>query len=151
MNKNILFKLGIALTAVIVAVLWLLSITVPDTFGFFNLSWAITVFAAISGVAYVLKGIFEKKAVPLKKFNILFGAILIIISIICLASAIAIPSNIILPIIAIVLTLAVFIGILAVGGRKWDSGDNKKVGYKNYYERKAEEEKRADKENKNND
>ena len=48
----------------------------------------------------------------------------------------------ILPIISIVITVAFLITVLATGGKKWDEGDNHKAGYKNYYERKADEEKK---------
>ena len=48
-----------------------------------------------------------------------------------------------MPIIAIVVTVALLLGFVAVGGKKWDQGDNQNVGYKNYYQRKAEEEKKA--------
>ena len=38
------------------------------------------------------------------------------------------------------------LGILITGGKKWDEGDNHKAGYKNYYQRKEEEEKAKRKE-----
>ena len=33
------------------------------------------------------------------------------------------------------------LSVIAVGGNRWDSGDNKQVGYKNYFQRKKAEEK----------
>ena len=39
---------------------------------------------------------------------------------------------------------------LITGGKKWDEGDNHKVGYKNYYQRKAEEERQTEKDKENN-
>ena len=53
--------------------------------------------------------------------------------------------NLVIPIIAVVVTVALLLGFVAVGGKKWDQGDNQNVGYKNYYQRKAEEEKLAEK------
>ena len=54
----------------------------------------------------------------------------------------------VIPIIALVAAVGLLLTILFTGGKKWDEGDNQKVGYKNYYERKAEEEKQAEKEEK---
>jgi uncharacterized membrane protein YesL len=34
---------------------------------------------------------------------------------------------------------ALLLGFVAIGGKKWDEGDNQKEGYKTYRERKAEE------------
>lgn len=140
MSKNMIFKVLLALVAVAVAVLFLLSRVMPDYFGFFNLSWAIFIFAAACGVVFILKGIFQKNVGVIKKVNIFFGAALLIVALIALVGAIAIPQNLVLPIIIIVATVALLLSILVVGGKKWDHGDNQNVGYKNYYERKKEEE-----------
>ena len=59
----------------------------------------------------------------------------------CLIFALALPENLILPIILVVLAAMLVLGVLITGGKKWDEGDNHKAGYKNYYQRKAEEEK----------
>ena len=85
---------------------------------------------------------FQKNITTVKKLKIWFGAGLLICAILCLVSAITIPKSLILPIISIVITVAFLITVLATGGKKWDEGDNHKAGYKNYYERKAEEEKK---------
>jgi len=45
-----------------------------------------------------------------------------------------------LPLICLIVALALFAGLFISGGKKWDLADNEKEGYKNYYERKAEEE-----------
>lgn len=148
MSKNVLFKVLLAAAAVCVSVLWLLSLMMKETFGFFNLNWAIAIFSGICGIAYILKGIIEKKSGVLKKVNIFFGAGLLIICLISISGAIMLPKNYILPIIAIILTAALLIGIFAVGGKSWNQGDNQNVGYKNYYQRKAEEEKKNRKEDK---
>ena len=51
-----------------------------------------------------------------------------------------VQDKLIMPIIAVVITVALLLGFLAIGGKKWDEGDNQKPGYKTYRERKAEEE-----------
>lgn len=43
MSKNFLFKFVLGLVVVVAAVLWLLSMLVEDTFGWFSLGWAITI------------------------------------------------------------------------------------------------------------
>lgn len=141
MSKKIIFRAGLAAIAVVVAVLYLLSVVVPDTFKWFNLSVAIAVFSGLAGVLYVLKGMLSKNVGIMKKLNILIGAALLIVCIIACVSAALLPKNLVLPIIAIVITAGLLLTILVVGGKKWDEGDNKKVGYKNYYDRKKEEEK----------
>ena len=37
--------------------------------------------------------------------------------------------------------LAIVLGIIGTGGKKWDTADNQKAGYKNYHQIKEEEEK----------
>lgn len=146
MSKNIMFKVALAVTGVAVAVLWLLSIIIPKTFGFFNLSWAIGIFSGLAGVLFILKGLLGKNGITLKKLNVFFGAGLLVVCVFAIAGAIALPTQIIFPIIAIILTAALFVGIVAVGGKKWDQGDNQNVGYKNYQQRKAEQEKQIQQE-----
>ena len=113
----------------------------PDTFGFFNLAWAGVILAGGLGLIIILQGCFQQNISTIKKFKIWVGAGLLVVALICLISAITIPENIILPIIAIIAAVALVLSLLATGGKKWDEGDNHKVGYKNYYQRKAEEEK----------
>ena len=60
-------------------------------------------------------------------------------------SALALPKNLVLPILLVVVSVLLVLGILFTGGKKWDTGDNQKMGYKNYYQRKAEEEKKKTK------
>jgi len=138
-SKNILSKALIALIWVIAAVLWLLSILVEETFGWFSLAWAATIIAGSTGLVMLLRALFGKGTVPGKKFKVWFGIALILVAFACLTSAIVVPGQIIWPIIAIAITVGILISILAVGGKKWDQGDNQNVGYKNYHQRKAEE------------
>ena len=148
MSRNLGFKILGALIVVVAAVLWLLSITVPDTFGFFNLAWAGVILAGGLGLIIILQGCFQQNISTIKKFKIWVGAGLLVVALICLISAITIPENIVLPIIAIIAAVALVLSLLATGGKKWDEGDNHQTGYKNYHERKAEEEKRENKDNK---
>lgn len=146
MSKNLLTKLLIGLAVLAAAVLWLLSVLLPETFGFFNLNWAVVIVCGVSGLALVLRGLFSRKTGILKKSDIFIGAILLILAGVSVAFALALPKTIIWPIIAVVLAAAALLSVLAVGGKKWDEGDNHQVGYKTYRERKAEEEKRSEKE-----
>lgn len=141
MGRNLIYKLLGALVFVVAAVLWILSLTVPETFGFFSLAWAGVLLCGGLGLIILLQGCFQKNISTLKKLKIWFGIALIVCAILCLVSAIAIPDSLVLPIIAIVITVGLVITIIATAGVKWDEGDNHKSGYKNYHERKAEEEK----------
>ena len=96
----------------------------------------------------LLQGCFQKNVSTIKKLKIWFGIALIVCAILCLVSELAIKDSLVIPIIAIVVAVGLVITVLATGGKKWDEGDNHKAGYKNYYERKAEEEKKNAKDNK---
>ena len=122
MSKKIIPKLLVALSFVIAAVLFLMSELEPDQFGWFNLSWAGVIFAGVSGLA-LLFGALGQKTTSLKKLQLLLSGILLV-----------------------VVSVFLVLGILFTGGKKWDTGDNQKIGYKNYYQRKAEEERHKDKE-----
>lgn len=141
MSKNFLFKLLCGLIVLAAPVLWLLSLIIPDTFGWFNASYAVAMVSAGIGVLLLLKGVFSKGNVLYKKTNIWLGLGLALVTLFSLSFAIAIPKNWIAPIICIVVALGFVLGIIATGGKGWNIGDNQKVGYKNYYERKAEQEK----------
>ena len=136
MSKNMLFKVLVALCFIAVAVLWALSVAEVITV---NLSWVIAIFAFALGALFILKGLFSKNVGTLKKLNILFGALLVVAGILALVGTV-IDDKLILPIIAIVVTVAILLCILATGGKKWDQGDNENVGYKDYRTRKKEEE-----------
>lgn len=142
MSRNFVYKLLGALIVVVAAVLWLLSILVPETFGWFSLAWAGVLACGGLGLIILLQGCFQQNVTTIKKLKIWFGIALLVCAILCLVSAITIPESIVLPIIAIVIALGLVITVLAVRGEKWDEGDNHKAGYKNYHERKADEEKK---------
>lgn len=141
MSRNLIYKILGALVVVAAAVLWILSLTVPETFGFFSLAWAGVLLCGGIGVIFLLNGIFQKNITTIKKLKIWFGVALLVCAVLCLVSAITIPENLVIPIIAVIVAVGFMITILATAGKKWDEGDNHKVGYKNYFERKKEEEK----------
>lgn len=143
MNKRFLFGFIIGVAALAAAVLWLLSVIVPDTFGWFSGGWAVVVISGVAGLAFVLKGVCVKESGVLKKLSIMIGAALMVVCFIQLAVELALPKNTIAPAITVIAVAALLLGYIVVGGKKWDSGDNQKVGYKNYYQRKAEAEKKA--------
>lgn len=149
MSKKFMFRFTLGLVAVVVAVMWLLSV-IPGTkeaMGWFTLGWAITIIAGVFGLAFIFRGLFGKNFGPLKKLNIYFGAGFILVAVFSMIGELAIEDkqSLVIPIIAVVVTVALLLGFVAVGGKKWDQGDNQNVGYKNYYQRKAEEEKLAEK------
>ena len=151
MSKKFMFRFTLGLVAVVVAVMWLLSV-IPGTkeaMGWFTLGWAITIIAGVFGLAFIFRGLFGKNFGPLKKLNIYFGAGFILVAVFSMIGELAIEDkqSLVIPIIAVVVTVALLLGFVAVGGKKWDQGDNQNVGYKNYYQRKAEEEKAAKKNN----
>ena len=141
MSKKMFTRVLIALSFLVAAVFFLLSELMPETFGGFNLAWAGVIFAGISGLALLFSTIGTKNSTALKKMQILLSAVLLVVAAVCLVSALAIPENLVLPIILVILAAMLVIGLLITGGKKWDEGDNHKAGYKNYYQRKAEEEK----------
>ena len=143
MSKNLLFKVLVALCFVAAAVLWILS--AADIIAI-NMSWAIAVFAFVLGALFIGKGLFSRNVGTFKKLNILFGAVFVVAGVLALVGTF-IEESLVLPIIALIVTLAVLLCILATGGRKWDQGDNDNAGYKNYWQRKkekAEQEKNRD-------
>lgn len=139
MSKKLMFKVLVGLLFVAMDVVWLLSEVMPASFANFNFAWLITVFAATLGILFILRGLFAKNVSVVKKFNIFFGAVLIVAGVLALVGTF-IETKLVLPILAIGMTVGVLLSVLAVGGKKWDTGDNQKAGYKNYYQRKKERE-----------
>src|SRR5574344_1785360 len=112
MSKSFLYKLLIGLVIAADAVLWLLSLIIPNTFGWFNSSYAVAVATGGIGVLLLLKGAFTKSGVTYKSANIWLGVGLLVVTVFALVSAIAIPKNIVAPIIACVLAAGIIITIL---------------------------------------
>ena len=147
MSKQFFTKLLMSLAWLAAAVLWLLSELKPDTFGFFNLNWAIVVICGTGGLAFMLRGLVAKKTGVLKKSDIFLGALLLVIAAVSVIFALSQPKKYIWPVIAVIAALAGVVSVLSVGGKKWDAGDNQKAGYKNYDARKREQEALEEKEN----
>ncbi|MDR0751407.1 MAG: hypothetical protein LBF12_02280 [Christensenellaceae bacterium] len=139
MSKSIVFKVLFPLTFLAAAIVWLLTVSIDD----FNLNPSIVpaCVCGIWGVAFIMRGLVAKSVGAAKKMNILIGTVLLVLTVLLVVNIVAIKDEAVLPIIAIVVSAGFVLCVLAVGGKKWDQADNKKVGYKNYYERKAEEEK----------
>lgn len=146
MSKKILVRLLVALSFLAAAVFFFLSVLEVEPFTEFSASWAGVIFAGVSGIALLFNAIGTKNSVTLKKLNVALSAVLLAVALVCLVSALALPQNWILPLILILVGVMLVLGILITGGKKWDEGDNHKVGYKNYYQRKEEEEKAKRKE-----
>ena len=146
MSKKILVRLLVALSFLVAAVFFFLSVLEVEPFTEFSASWAGVIFAGVSGIALLFNAIGTKNSVTLKKLNVALSAVLLAVALVCLVSALALPQNWILPLILILVGVMLVLGILITGGKKWDEGDNHKAGYKNYYQRKAEEEKAKKKE-----
>ncbi|MCM1404313.1 MAG: hypothetical protein NC133_02310 [Prevotella sp.] len=152
MDKRWFSRLLLPLAVLVVAVFWLLKVipATTDVFDWYTLSWAATILLGVAGLKFLLDGIFmHSKGVIARRLTIIAGAVILVLALICLTSAIAIPDNLVAPIIAIILAAALVLGILVTGARQWDAGDNQRVGYKNYYQRKAEEDKAEKKDHKN--
>lgn len=144
MDKKFFSRILLPLAVLVVAVMWLLQVipATADYFSWFSLAWTGTILLGVAGLKYLLDGIFTgSKGVISRRLTIIAGAVILVMALICLTFAIAIPENYIAPIICIVIAAAIFLGLLVTGGRKWDTADNQKAGYKNYHQRKAEEEK----------
>ena len=146
MSKKILVRLLVALSFLVAAVFFFLSVLEVEPFTEFSASWAGVIFAGVSGIALLFNAIGTKNSVTLKKLNVALSAVLLAVALVCLVSALALPQNWILPLILILVGVMLVLGILITGGKKWDEGDNHNAGYKNYYQRKEEEEKAQKKE-----
>ena len=130
----------LAAALVVAAVLWILQIC--NVIAWFSGSVAIAIVSGAAGIALICKGLFEKtNASVLKKLNIYIGAGFLVVTALMLVNIFAIKNELIVPIIALVAAVALLLGLFATGGKSSDTGDNEKAGYKNYYERKKEEEK----------
>lgn len=144
MSKSFLFKFLFTSIFLAAAVLYLLQVL--EVIDFFNLSWAIMMVSGAAGALYLIRGLFAKNTGIIKKTNIFIGAALLIIMVFSMVNAILLPDKLFLPIVAIILTAALVLCSIAVKGKKWDQGDNQNVGYKNYNQRKASQEKQEQKE-----
>mgnify|MGYP005761123111 CR=1 FL=1 len=150
MSKKLFVRLLVALSFLAAAVFFFLSVLEIEPFTEFSASWAGVIFAGVSGLALLFGAIGTKNSTQLKKMQIFLSAGLLVVALVCLIFALALPEDWILPLIFILLGVMLVLSVLITGGKKWDEGDNHKVGYKNYYQRKAEEEKNKKDEDENN-
>ena len=150
MSKKLFVRLLVALSFLAAAVFFFLSVLEIEPFTEFSASWAGVIFAGVSGLALLFGAIGTKNSTQLKKMQICLSAGLRVVALVCLIFALALPEDWILPLIFILLGVMLVLSVLITGGKKWDEGDNHKVGYKNYYQRKAEEEKNKKDEDGNN-
>ena len=140
MNRNFIFKLVSYLLILMAPVLWLLKILLPTTFAWFNLSLAVGFVTAGIAFMVLLRAFITTKGVTFKKLEIFIAGALGIIAVFSFVSAFALPKNLIAPIVCIVVAACLLLSLLATGGKNWDQADNHNVGYKNYHQRKAEQE-----------
>ena len=141
MSKNFIFKFCGYLLILIAPILWLLNILLPEQFGWVNLSLVVGFVTAGFALLVILKQLLLAGNTTLKKVKIFIGGGFGVISLFCFVSAFALSQVIIAPIICIILAVCLLLGLIVTGAQKWDEGDNHKVGYKNYHQRKAKEEK----------
>jgi hypothetical protein len=140
MNKSFVYKLIIGIVAVCSAVLWLIGTIAGEVLGWFTLGWAIALFSGITGLVFIVRAFLDKTNVQLKRFYVYFGCALIGVCVFAIIGELfVVQDKLVMPIIAVVVTVALLLGFVAIGGKKWDEGDNQKEGYKTYRERKAEE------------
>ncbi len=137
MQKRHLFTVINLSALVFAALLWVLG--AADVLPAFGFAWAAFVVSAIWAVSFTVRVFVEKQVIMKKSWTIL-AAIFYLTSAGSLIGALALEGNLVLPIICLTAAVALLIGSLVLGGKKWDQGDNEKPGYKNYYERKAEAE-----------
>ncbi len=138
MKKRHLFTI-INLTALVFALLlWVISIADADLMKGFDFAWAAFIATAIWGVSFTVRVFFEEEIILKKSWTILAG-IFYVTAAGALIGALALKGSLILPILCLAAAVALLVGSLVLGGKKWDEGDNQKPGYKNYYERKEEE------------
>ena len=142
MNRNFIFKLFSYILLVLAPVLWLLKILMPTTVAWYNLSFAVGCLSAGIALLILLQALLITDISINKKIKIFIAGGLGIVSLFCFVSAFALPKNIIAPIVCIIISSCLLFGLLATGGKSWDQADNHKMGYKNYHQRKAEEEKK---------
>lgn len=142
MNKNFIFRFLSYVVLLLAPTFWLLSIIIPDAFGWFNFSVACGFVFAGLGLIIIAKNAVLKRFFAYKRLGLIVATIFEIIALVCFVSGFALSKNIIAPIICIIIAVALLIGLFIsnIGPRtKWDEGDNHKEGYKNYEQRKVEE------------
>ncbi|MCL2822185.1 MAG: hypothetical protein FWD86_03185, partial [Firmicutes bacterium] len=78
------------------------------------------------------------------RFMVYFGAIFLIVGVLCLVWEFALTSGQALGIIALVAVVALLLATVFINSRfRYDAGDNRQGNYKNYHQRKADREAQA--------
>jgi heme A synthase len=143
MSKSFLGKVLSLIAILLAVVFWILNIAEVEAFAWFNLSFAIGIIAGTLGIVTLGKAI-ANKTTSLKKLYSIFGVLLLAIAAIeIILNFIPMDdlSKYLWPGIIGIIAVALFIATLVSGGKAYDTADNEKVGYKNYFQRKAEQDK----------
>jgi hypothetical protein len=141
MRKGFLLKFLFGLSILAVAVLYLLQQIggiLPEEISTPNI--LVIALSAFWSILFLFKAI--KGDTVTKKFNILVAVGLAVLAIYIFLLTILHDTSLLWPIIGIGVALVFVLGVLFTGGKSFDTADNQKVGYKNYHQRKAEEEKK---------
>ena len=139
-SVKFIFKALDIFALVFACLLWLVSEVAKDAFGWFNFAFAVVIVCGLWGISFILQGAIFKERAVVQRSRLIVGGLFLAISAGSLIWAINLPGNIVLPLVCFVVALALFAALFISGGKKWDEADNEKEGYKNYYERKAEQE-----------
>ncbi len=131
-----LVNLFVLVFGLILLVVWLAA---PQAVLELNLGWIGAIITGGWAISFTVRVFFEEQVVLKKSWVILAGVFYVMMAG-SIIGACVVQVVLILPIICLAAAAAAFIGALALGGKKWDEGDNEKPGYKTYRERKAEEE-----------
>lgn len=147
MSKKFLVRILMLLAVLFVGVLWLISLIDASIFGAFKLNYAIAIICGVWGLLFLITGLFSKSNTFTKKSYVIIAIGFFIATVFAAFSSLGIEDKFIAPVIFIVVVAGLIFSYIASAGKKWDEGDNQKIGYKNYNQRKAEEEKAKEKEN----
>ncbi len=137
MKKRHIFTIINLAALVFALMLWVIALAAPDLMPGFGFAWAAFVATIIWAVSFTVRIFFEEEVVLKKSWSIL-ATVFYVTATGCIVGALALPGKLVLPILCLAAAIALLVGSLVLGGKKWDEGDNQKPGYKNYYERKEE-------------
>lgn len=141
MSRKILGKLLMLLAVLAALIIWLITLISPNTFGQFKAAYALAIICGAWGITFLLLGLFSKTNVITKKLDFFIAIGFLVATVFAVFASFGLDDKFIGVIVLIVIVAGLILGLLGTGGKAWDEGDNQKVGYKNYYERKADEEK----------
>ncbi|MCL2062613.1 MAG: hypothetical protein FWH03_08350 [Firmicutes bacterium] len=153
MKKGFMFKLLLILSLAAAALLWILQVAevIPENIPVGM--WAIVIAAGGWGVAFVCRALFSKNtSIPpvMKRVSVIIGIGLILVAVLGIVNIYQWGEKWVLPIVAIAGVTALLVMLFATGGQGQNTGDNQKVGYKDYWARRAEKEAQEKKDQENN-